>query len=318
MSSDATQLVGHLRIAVLGQNKDLVKANQLLTQLKIAFTSFDLIPPFNDHQLAVKQLGIAREAFELGAFLSIAEQDVAKFERHFGMLKPYYFEFSSVPFDECLSILPFECHTQLAPCRFRIQVDRHRSLLAALACRESSCRLSHITRRAECQPLIERSRCISSCSSRHRATIVRGKLSIRASACHAISKRQPAIDARLDRQTVATGRLFHGSNRLDRQVCVFVSASTVLSQPSSLSCRYRERICECFESSYRSLSTNDACSLLNCDKQELQSICSERLWTVVDDEVRFESARASESTELGANETIKKTLQYAAEAEKIL
>lgn len=71
---------------------DLVQCQQKFTQLKIRLIKFKLIPPFPKEQLATikKQLTLARETYELGAFLSIEQKDESSFERYVAHLKTYY------------------------------------------------------------------------------------------------------------------------------------------------------------------------------------------------------------------------------------
>jgi 26S proteasome regulatory subunit N12 len=70
---------------------DFDTTTTLLSQLKVALTSFRSLPPlFEDTPNAVQELTIAREIFEHAVVLSVKTEDQDAFERDFFQLKPYY------------------------------------------------------------------------------------------------------------------------------------------------------------------------------------------------------------------------------------
>uniref|UniRef100_A0A0G4F451 CSN8/PSMD8/EIF3K domain-containing protein n=1 Tax=Chromera velia CCMP2878 TaxID=1169474 RepID=A0A0G4F451_9ALVE len=79
---------------------DVPKCMALLNELKVdiaGFSTSSLIPPsagaVKDKGLYEKELLIARETLEIGAFLAVRKQDSALFERHVLQLKTYYRDF---------------------------------------------------------------------------------------------------------------------------------------------------------------------------------------------------------------------------------
>jgi len=90
-------LVKKLSPVVQFDSVDLKQAQSWLTQLKIGLTKFQLLPPFTAEPNKVKrQLLIAREALEAGAFLSIKAKDIPAFERHVAQLKTYYTDYAQL------------------------------------------------------------------------------------------------------------------------------------------------------------------------------------------------------------------------------
>jgi len=83
--------------AVQKDNADLKQCSTQLAQLKIALTKFQLLPPFSSEPNKVKrQLTVARETLEAGAFLAIKSKDIVAFERHVTQLKTYYTDYASL------------------------------------------------------------------------------------------------------------------------------------------------------------------------------------------------------------------------------
>lgn len=73
---------------------DTSACKKVLSQLKIALVSFQLIPPFTGSQAEVqKQLLLARETLELATLLSVASEDEHSFERHVTQVKTYYYDY---------------------------------------------------------------------------------------------------------------------------------------------------------------------------------------------------------------------------------
>jgi len=77
---------------------DHPKCRKIFSQLKILLIKFKLIPPFDEEHLPTirKQLSYAREAYELGAFLSIELEDESSFERYVSHLKIFYNDYSEL------------------------------------------------------------------------------------------------------------------------------------------------------------------------------------------------------------------------------
>jgi len=77
-----------------GNSSSHQKCQKLFSQLKILLVQFKLSPPFPKEKgafLSVKKhLTFARETYELGAFLSVAQKDESSFERYVAFLKTYY------------------------------------------------------------------------------------------------------------------------------------------------------------------------------------------------------------------------------------
>jgi len=76
---------------------DIKQCQSWLSQLKIGLTKFQLLPPFTaDTSKRNRQLLIARETLEAGAFLSIKAKDIPAFERHVQQLRTYYTDYGSM------------------------------------------------------------------------------------------------------------------------------------------------------------------------------------------------------------------------------
>eukprot|EP00295_Goniomonas_pacifica_P021354 CAMPEP_0175869308 /NCGR_PEP_ID=MMETSP0107_2-20121207/35893_1 /TAXON_ID=195067 ORGANISM="Goniomonas pacifica, Strain CCMP1869" /NCGR_SAMPLE_ID=MMETSP0107_2 /ASSEMBLY_ACC=CAM_ASM_000203 /LENGTH=267 /DNA_ID=CAMNT_0017187333 /DNA_START=11 /DNA_END=814 /DNA_ORIENTATION=- len=91
-------LVEQLRGIVQNEKPDLAKASSLLSQLKIALTSFQSLPGSGDltAATATQELLVARETYELASMLSILNKDIPQFERHFTQVKTFYFDYDHV------------------------------------------------------------------------------------------------------------------------------------------------------------------------------------------------------------------------------
>ncbi|EGD81257.1 hypothetical protein PTSG_11292 [Salpingoeca rosetta] len=74
--------------------RKLDECQSLLTQMKIALTEISLFPS-EDEEVKVKELVLARDSLEIGAFWAIEKEDAATFERYMKQLKVYYFDFAS-------------------------------------------------------------------------------------------------------------------------------------------------------------------------------------------------------------------------------
>lgn len=73
---------------------DIPACKKLLSQLKIMFIKFQLVPPFSGPESEVKkQLLLARETLELATLISIADKDERSFERHVTQVKTYYTDY---------------------------------------------------------------------------------------------------------------------------------------------------------------------------------------------------------------------------------
>lgn len=78
--------------------KNTQKAASLLTQLKIATISLNLLPPFGDIDQSTlqDQLVLIRSMLEGAVLLSAQQQSTETFERHVQQLKPYYFDYANL------------------------------------------------------------------------------------------------------------------------------------------------------------------------------------------------------------------------------
>jgi len=70
--------------------EQIAKANELLSQLKIAMTQFSFLLPGQTSPTTQKELILAREILEIAALLSIRNKDEKSFERHIAQVKTYY------------------------------------------------------------------------------------------------------------------------------------------------------------------------------------------------------------------------------------
>jgi len=88
----------YLKLDTPQASSDLELCQKKFTQLKILLIKFKLIPPFPADQLTTikKQLTLARETYELGAFLSIEKKDESSFERYVAHLKTYYNDYKDL------------------------------------------------------------------------------------------------------------------------------------------------------------------------------------------------------------------------------
>jgi len=85
------------QLTALVSKRDTTNAYPLLTKLKIALTTFQLVPPFHsDPNVARHQLLLARRTLEQAAFLSIAAGNMDEFDRHMNQLRCYYYDYSSL------------------------------------------------------------------------------------------------------------------------------------------------------------------------------------------------------------------------------
>jgi len=80
------------------QDSDHDECQKIFSELKILMIKFNLIPPFPAEKLPTirKHLALARETYELGAFLSIEKKDEISFERFVSHLKTYYNDYSTI------------------------------------------------------------------------------------------------------------------------------------------------------------------------------------------------------------------------------
>lgn len=74
------------------QNPDLKKCGELLTKLKLLLVESDLLLPSAENAGKAKELFIAREVLEIGAYHAISTKDIPAFERYISQLKSFYFD----------------------------------------------------------------------------------------------------------------------------------------------------------------------------------------------------------------------------------
>lgn len=79
------------------QPVDVKRCQDKLLQLKLQLVTFQLVPPFTEHETTVKKnLLTARTTLELGASLAIESKELDAFFRHIAQLKPYYADFTQL------------------------------------------------------------------------------------------------------------------------------------------------------------------------------------------------------------------------------
>jgi len=78
-------------------SQDVNQARKILSKLKIALTSFQLLPPFApDKGVTQQQLSLARQILEQATLVSVLSGKIDEFERHINQLKPYYYDYQKL------------------------------------------------------------------------------------------------------------------------------------------------------------------------------------------------------------------------------
>lgn len=90
MADDAQQIYEKLREA--WRSRRLDECQKLLTQMKVALTEITFFPS-SDAEAKTKELVLARDSLEIGAFWAIEKKDPDAFERYMKQLKVYYFDY---------------------------------------------------------------------------------------------------------------------------------------------------------------------------------------------------------------------------------
>lgn len=82
----------------------------------------------------------------------------------------------------------------------------------------------------------------------------------------------------------------------------------------------REEIAACCERAYEKLNVNAAASMLAVDMTQLEDICDERGWNIVDDNVLFGKTDVFtvQMSDVPSQELIRRSLEYAKELEQII
>lgn len=74
-----------------GSKADMGKMNELLAKLKLEMTKTGLLfPSLSETDLSDGDLEAARQVLEIGAYVSLAQNDMPNFERYLALLKSYY------------------------------------------------------------------------------------------------------------------------------------------------------------------------------------------------------------------------------------
>jgi len=73
---------------------DINKCKALLNEMKVLIAQFPSVALPPPSEVSQKELLIARETLEYGAFLSVRNEDVQSFERYVVQLKMYYYDYS--------------------------------------------------------------------------------------------------------------------------------------------------------------------------------------------------------------------------------
>ena len=73
---------------------NLAAADSLLSQMKIRLLTLSFLPSGRSEELDPRKLLLARGTLEIGALLSIENQDIQAFERYVAQLKCYYFDYA--------------------------------------------------------------------------------------------------------------------------------------------------------------------------------------------------------------------------------
>jgi len=88
-----TQEAGKLEAAVAHAHLD--QAQSTLSALKVAITSLSTLPPNPPTASGLPERELACGVFEQAVLLSVAQEDLASFQRHMSQLKPFYSDPSS-------------------------------------------------------------------------------------------------------------------------------------------------------------------------------------------------------------------------------
>lgn len=92
--AEIRQKISQLEAAVSSKSPD---ASSLLIDIKIALTQLPALQPgVVITEALLPEIALARDAYEIAALLSVAEEDEVGFERHVSQAKTYYVDYASV------------------------------------------------------------------------------------------------------------------------------------------------------------------------------------------------------------------------------
>ncbi|KAH8106095.1 SAC3/GANP/Nin1/mts3/eIF-3 p25 family-domain-containing protein [Cristinia sonorae] len=91
---DLGSLYRDLQSSFKAQPCDLKKCGTLLAQLKVGLISAGLLVP--QEEANPKDLQIARDILEIGAFWSIRSKDIPSFDRYFSQLRTFYDDYGTI------------------------------------------------------------------------------------------------------------------------------------------------------------------------------------------------------------------------------
>jgi 26S proteasome regulatory subunit N12 len=265
------------------------EAKQLLTQLKIELTKFNLIPPFTAEKSSViKQLSLAREVYEQGCLFSISIKDEKAFERNYNSLRVYYNDYRSIlrPSEHEAAIIGLYLLFLLAENKL---AEFHSELeLVANQTNYGATNANHLS-----SPKLVRS--ISSIND-------------------LVSSPYIKFSIQLEQQLMegAYSAVLNSEKQVPRpEYSVFLS---------KLCSSVRDKIADVAETAYSSYPLNHADKLLLCSASEVEPFAQKRGWKVdlQQNKIIFPVNDSINHNEIPSINTIQQTLLYATELEKIV
>lgn len=265
-------------------------AQDIFRKLKIEMTKYQLLPPFPQDQLSTikQQLAVARESLELGSFLSILSRDAKGFERYVSQLKTYYFDLAHLlPASDKqapllgLYLLHLLAQNQISHFHTEVELMQHTSSTVFAASSSSSSTPSLISS--------------PSTTGMLSSSYITFPIQLEQSLMEGCYTRVLALRAS------APLPQFSGFF-LDTLV------STV-----------REKIADCAEVAYPSLSVQDTLKLFTLSSEaELKEFSTRRGWSIQGQTVKLDQKALNKDNETSAMKTIQQTLSYATELERIV
>jgi len=297
MSNSAEQLLSQLQALVPEDGRssgvDVAKAQDVLRKLKLELVKLQSSPPQNLNAFLLLQ----RSALESAAFLSLYAKDIPGFVRSIAQLKTSY--------TDLRDLLP--------------QSKAQPVLLGAhLLCLLSQNRIADFHTEYDLMAYAATSKASGSGSASSGALPPASPTSSRSvSGSALLSSSCIAFPVALEQQ------LMEGcySQILD------ANANTgALPHPlyalflDTLAATVRAKIADCSEQAYDSLTRKDLAQLLKLQEKDVDAFVKTRAaWRAQGDKVVFPSSRsAGAATEVQALQTIKQTLHYATEIERIV
>ena len=83
------------RLEAAWESKNLTEVAQLLSEMKILLLNLSFLPTGRESDVEVKELVLARNTLEIGAFWSIETKDIPSFQRYVAQVKGYYFDYGT-------------------------------------------------------------------------------------------------------------------------------------------------------------------------------------------------------------------------------